>query len=527
MTKTQILDKQIKDWKIKYDNLATARQISEDNLNGEIASLKKELAAKDRMIDSLFGIIKKLDEKVDALTEQVAELTKKNAALKETIAIQNDQIAKLKSRIDKDSNNSSKPPSTDGFTKTVQNNREKSDRKIGGQPGHKGHGLSRFASPTEIREKKVHVCECGGVVESDAVYEAKQLADINVTVSITEERVFGGTCRTCGKRHYAESSEDYINPVQYGENIKALAALLNNHGCVSVNRTREIINSITGNQLNISDATIVNIQKSLSGKLGKTLADIRENLLNSRVLNADETGASVNAKRNWIQVFSNKLFTLCGYNSKRGTVSIEEMDILDCFTGILVHDHFSSYYKNSLATHSECNAHILRYLKGIMEVFKHEWAKEMTGLLADTLKRKKECMAAGKDSLDPVELEEISKRYDFILANGQREYEDLIRGKKRISYANDERLLLKRFNEFKNEHLRFITNFDAPFDNNQAERDLRCFKTKMKVSGCFRSEKGIDSFVKTYSVISTLKKHKLGIYKSIRDIFAGNVLTFQ
>lgn len=527
MTRTQILEMQVKDWKIKYDNLAAAKKISEDNLNQEIADVKKELAAKDKMIDSLFEIIGKLDKKVDELTVQVAELTKENIALKEIIAVQNDQIAKLKSRINKDSDNSSKPSSTDGFKKPIQNNREKTGKKAGGQPGHKGHGLIRFMNPTDIIEKKIQVCDsCNGDVRNDDDYIAKQLVDVEMKMKVCEERVYAGTCVKCGKRYVGAFSEEYINPVQYGNNIKTLITILNSHGYVSINKTRDILNSITGNQLNISESTIVNIQNSLSIKLDKTLESIKNNLISCKVLNADETGCRVNSKTNWVQVFSNNLFTLCGHNIKRGSVSIEGMGILDYFIGILVHDHFSAYYKNTLVTHAECNAHILRYLKGIMEIFKHEWAKEMVELLVDVLRTKKTCVASGKISLYSNELEEISKKYDFILNKGQQEYEESIKGKKKISYSNDERLLLKRLREFKNEHLRFITNFDAPFDNNQAERDLRGFKTKTKVSGCFRSDKGIESFTKIYSLISTLKKQNQNIYKNILDIFGGKELTF-
>lgn len=162
-----------------------------------------------------------------------------------------------------------------------------------------------------------------------------------------------------------------------------------------------------------------------------------------------------------------------------------------------------------------------------MEIFKHEWAKEMIELLVDVLRTKKEYIAAGRNSLDPNELEEILKKYDIILNEGQQEYEDSIKGKKKIFYSNDERLLLKRLREFKNEHLRFISNFEAPFGNNQAtERDIRPFKTKTKVSGCFRSEKGIESFIKIYSLVSTLKKQNRNVYTNIRDIFGGKELTF-
>lgn len=528
MTKLMIKEKQLNDWKIKYSNLLVAKEISENNLKEEIKTLKKELAQKDKQIEFLYELVRKLDAKVDGLTAQIAELTKENIALKETIALQNDQILKLKSRINKDSDNSSKPSSTNGFRKPIQNNREKTERKVGGQLGHKGAGLGQFSNPTEILDKKVLCCDdCNGTVINSNKYIPKQLVDVEIKVTIREERVFTGICENCGKKHTGVFSEEYINPVQYGNNIKSLMTTLNSHGFVSINKTTDILNSITDNQINISGATVVNIQNSLADKLENTINSIKENLIKCRVLNADETGCRIDAKTNWVQVFSNEYFTLCSPNEKRGSASIEDMGILDYFIGILVHDHFSAYYKNSIVTHAECNAHILRYLKGIIETFKRAWAKEMIEHLADILERKKQKIAIGIKALDSSEIEEISKKYSEIIEKGEKAYEEAIEGKKNISYFNDERLLLKRLKEFKDEHLRFITNFEAPFTNNQAERDLRPLKTKTKVSGCFRSHKGAETFTKIFSVISTLKKQEMNVFKNIRDIFNGKNLSFD
>lgn len=526
-TKKQI-EARARDWKTKHENLVIQKEISDFAYKEEISSLKKELAEKDKKIDFLYDVIKKLDAKVDALAHQVSELTKENAMLKEIIATQNDQIQKLKSRLNKDSNNSSKPPSTNGYKKVVQNNRDKTGNKIGGQFGHKGNYLKYFSNPTEIIEKKVLVCDqCKGEVESSEEYTFKQLADIEIHLSVKEERVFSGVCINCGKPHTGVFSEEYVNPVQYGNNLKSLITLLNSHGFVSINKTTEILKSITDHQINISDATVVNIQKSFSDLLEDTISSIKSNLIKCKVLHGDETGCRVNAKTNWVQVFSNNMFTLCGYDEKRGTASIEGMGILDYFVGILVHDHFSSYYKNTMATHSECNAHILRYLKSIIEIFKHSWAKEMIEHLVDCLNRKKIYIANDEKAFTYQELEEISEKYIDILRKGQLEYEEAIKGKKRIDYYNDERLLLKRLEEYKEEHLRFVSNFYAPFDNNQAERDLRPLKTKTKVSGCFRSKEGIKAFLNIYSLISTLKKQNMNVYSSIRDIFYGKKFVFE
>jgi len=527
MTTTQLLEKQLKDWKTKYANFAFAKEAEVEALNQEICLLKKELVRKDKQIESLYHMIQKIDAKVDELTDQVSELTKENTLLKETIILQNEQIVALKSRINKDSDNSSKPSSTNFFKKPIQNNREKTGRKPGGQIGHKGSSLKQFNDPTEIIEKSKSHCNCGGEIKYGKDYLAKQLVDIDVRMNIIEERIRNGVCIICGKKHAGTFSEEFKNPVQYGNNIKSLITLLNNHACVSINKTTEILNSITDNQLNIADSTVVNIQNALSSNLDITVQSIKRQLIECEVLHADETGCRVNGKVDWIQVFCNKKFTLCGHNEKRGSVAIEDMDILKYFIGILVHDHFSSYYKDNLFTHSECNAHILRYLKNIIETFKHGWAREMIDLLTTILQMKKEHVALGKSSFTTEELTKLSNAYDNILANGQAEYENSILGKKHIKYYNDERLLLKRLLEFKDEHLLFATNFVAPFDNNQAERDIRPFKTKMKVSGCFRSKTSIKSFVKIYSVISTLKKHEMNIYKNIRNVFNGKDLVFS
>lgn len=147
MVKAQILERQLADWKIKYSNLQVLKEISEDNLKEEIDVCKKELVQKDKQINSLYEIIKTIDTKVNSLTIQVAELSKENIALKEIIVIQNNQILKLKSRINKDSDNSSKPSSTNGFKKIIQNNREKTGKSIGGQVGRKRSSLTKFSNP--------------------------------------------------------------------------------------------------------------------------------------------------------------------------------------------------------------------------------------------------------------------------------------------------------------------------------------------------------------------------------------------
>ena len=69
---------------------------------------------------------------------------------------------------------------------------------------------------------------------------------------------------------------------------------------------------------------------------------------------------------------------------------------------------------------------------------------------------------------------------------------------------------------------RFVRDLAVPFDNNQAERDVRNIKTKAKVSGCFRSEGGAKNYLKIMSYIGTAAKNGINAYEALVAAFKGN-----
>jgi len=349
MTK-QMLQRQAKDLKIKLSNLSIQREISEGLLREEISSFSKKLRIKDSQIKMLQQYIADCEKKIEELMERGAAKDKKISKLTDEAAALRDQRDKFKAMLNKDSSTSSKPPSTDGFKKAKASSlRKKSGKKPGGQKGHPGHTIEPFQKPTKIIEKKPKTaCSCGGVVQCADEYTAKQVADIKIIVDVVEERVYSGRCDSCSKLHSGEFSEGFVNPVQYGTNVKTLIAYLNGYGNVSINKTVDIINGISGGALHLSEGTVVNFQRSLSQKIQQPLEIIKQRLIQCNVLGADETGCRVNGKLNWIQVFSNSQYTLFGFNKKRGDLYADDVDILDLFTGILVHDHFKSYYGYAL-----------------------------------------------------------------------------------------------------------------------------------------------------------------------------------
>ncbi len=524
-----MLQRQIKDLRARLSNLAVKKEMSEQRLQEKTNSFSQQLRDQEGQIKMLQQYIADQEKKIDELTERLYTKDKKIEELNNEVTVLRNQRDKFKAMLNKNSANSSKPPSTDGFRKAKASSpRRKSGKKPGGQPGHPGHTVNLFLNPTKIVEKKPPaICSCGGQINCGTQYTPKQVVDICIEVEIAEERRFDGQCKSCGKFHHGEFSEAFVNPVQYGSNVKALAAILNGYGNVTVNKTVEILNGISGGVLNLSESTVVNIQKSLAENLNETIEIIKQRLIACNVLGADETGCRVNGKVNWIQVFSNSQYTLFGINEKRGSLYADNMDILELFTGILVHDHFKSYYGYKLITHAECNVHILRYLKAVIEIMKHPWATDMAEFLRETNKLKKHYQSMDRHIMDENELNSFSARYDEILEAGKAQYTAATENKKNISYYNEERLLLKRLAEYKQEHLRFLTNFEVPFDNNGPERDVRLFKNKIKVSGGFRSEEGARTYVKIASLISTLRKQNANVYFTIKDIFNGITPTFD
>jgi transposase len=399
----------------------------------------------------------------------------------------------------------------------IQNSREKTGKKPGGQPGHKGKVHKLFNNPTHIKDIKAAKCKCGGKVKYSGEFKAKQLVDIEFVTSIVEFRAHEGICECCRKsvRNHAPVND----LITYGNNLKSFSAMLSLEGMVSINRTRQIISELTVGRLNLSEGTISKWGKDLSGHVAPAISAIKDKLLLAPVLHKDETGIRINKTLHWFHVLGNKLYTLYHAHKKRGNEADKAVGILPAYSGILAHDHLVGLYA-FLCDHAECNAHILRYLKAAIEKKKRVWAEDMIKLLLEA----KKAVEKSDKPLHHATFRKFQRRYDDILKQAKQEF---LKSESPNDNGEDMKLM-RRMKKYKDEHLRFISDPKVPFDNNQAERDLRMIKAKSKISGCFRADDGGEIFAANKSYTSTLRKNGRNIFDGIRDAFAGRpMLCFE
>ncbi|MGL6063996.1 MAG: IS66 family transposase [Fusobacteriaceae bacterium] len=314
--------------------------------------------------------IYKLFMEVKPLTN--SELLEENKMLKEQIKILMIEIEMLKARLNMNSSNSSKPPSTDGFKKKLKTKslRVKSNKSSGGQIGHKGSTLNKVLEPDSIIELAHDSCEhCQSDIKNIGVDEIKtrQIFDIPpIKIKVTEYRATSKICPHCARKSVAKFPDDVAQPTSYGPNIQSLILNLNVQQHLPYKRTQELL--LDYFNLHISQGTIANILRRAYSKLEKIEKVIKDELINSETLHVDESGQRIESTLRWLFSFSNDKYTLYKSHKKRGKKALDDIDILPKYNGIVSHDCWSAYDRYNNYNHALCCAHLLRELVFIKEI---------------------------------------------------------------------------------------------------------------------------------------------------------------
>jgi transposase len=461
----------------------------------------------------------------DKVGQQIVELA-------EQLAKQAEIIKELQAKAAKNSRNSGKPPSSDGYGKAnkTESLRKKGERSNGGQPGHAGSTLNAVENPDHTETHDPAQCKsCHTSLEDVEVsgLEERQVFDIPaIRIEVTAHRATVKRCPCCGTENVGDFPETVTQSVQYGHDVKTWAAYFSNQHFIPVERTAQIFRDLLGHAP--SEATLLKASQELERLIEPARQAVKAQLQQADVLHVDETGLRVQGKLHWLHSASTDKLTDYTVHGKRGKEAMTEAGILEDFTGKMVHDHWKVYFTFDQSEHALCNAHHLRELTYIEKQYGQPWAANMAALLLD-IKEQVEKTAIDSDYLPIAQIQLYEQRYDTLVAQGlkdnpysvadNKDGEAKKRGRPKQTPAYN---LLIRFKDFKPETLAFMYDFRVPFDNNQAERDIRMVKVKQKVSGGFRTFEGAQRFGSIRGYISTVRKNSVCVFEAIKSAFSGS-----
>jgi transposase len=455
---------------------------------------------------------------IDQLRVQVDRLQAANERLQA-------RVAELEGRLGQDSNNSNRPPSSDGLRKRPRpaRPREQGARDPGKQPGAPGAYLAQVPDPDEIMVHAPARCAgCGGDLTSAPVtgVQARQVFDLpEVRLRVTEHRAEQRACG-CGQATWATFPGLARAAACYGPGVRAVGCYLLVAQHLPVERAARLLAEVLGAP--VAAGTLAGLVGEAADSLrtpGGFVEQIREQLRHAEVANFDETGARVAGRLHWVHSASTATLTWQTVHPKRGVEAMDAAGILPGFAGVAVHDGWSPYRHYQDAAHALCGAHLLRELDAVADEPRQGWAAGMRELLTDAMAATDQARAAGTSGVHDQARDRLHARYQRLLADGHA-----ANPPRRADHGQRPAAarLLGRLDTHRAQVLRFLDDLRVPFTNNQAERDLRMVKLQQKISGCWRSRTGAEAFLAVRSYLSTARKQDMNPLDVLGQLFGGH-----
>jgi transposase len=394
----------------------------------------------------------------------------------------------------KDSHNSNLPPSKElpssEYIRKTKSLRMNSSRRRGGQYGHKGESL-QFLSPDRIVPLVPCYCShCHGALScADAVlHEVRQSIDIPpVRKYVTEYRQYRKQC-TCGHVTLCPFPDGVTSHAVYGSGVEQLVSYFSVYHYLPFQRLRELLGDVF--DLKLSTGTIHNILKRMRLRSEKAYEKIRLLLGSSPVVGADETGTAINGRIYWSWVWQTSRISYIHVDNARGREAIRRVIPHGLPQSTLVTDCFTPYFLYAKPkSHQICIAHLLRELRYLGEYYKDQnWSARFSEMLCRGLR-------LAKEGCSPADWKQLIVQHHELL-------------QEEISHVQQKlRSFQQRMIKRKECLFNFLKIPDVPPDNNASERDIRGFKVKLKIAGCFRSVEGAQAFATLQSIIKTAKKN--------------------
>jgi transposase len=462
--------------------------------------------------------------------EEIAVLKAENAALRKQMTGLVARVQELEARLAKDSHNSGKPPSSDGMARKTRSLRQRSGKKPGGQIGRHGQTLRLVATPDAVVEHRpTHCTGCQAPLSAAApvvLRERRQVHELPpVRLVVTEHQALHVRCLTCQAVSVGAFPIAVPSRVQYGPHLRALCVYLVEQQLLPYGRVRELLGDLVGTPVSVG--TLVEWVQEAAVALEPVEAQMKAALRQAPVLHNDETGVRQAGRLAWMHVASTKLLTHYAVHPKRGAEATAAIGILPGYRGVSVHDGWKPYWTHTSCRHALCNIHHLRELTFLHEHYHQPWAKELKDLLREMKGAADQARADGVAQLPWATRKDFVARYDALLAAGLAANPPPARaphqrGRLKQSPARN---VIDRLWVGRDEALAFLDDLHIPFDNNQAERDLRMLKVQQKISGCFRSIHGGVAFARIRGYLSSLKKQRVKGLAALESVFVGQPLS--
>lgn len=493
--------------------------------------LPNDIATCHRIILELATALEGIKSQLEAYVHQFEGIKPQIEGYIHQIEVQRGQISQLElrvkeleSQLNQNSRNSSRPPSTD-WKKSKPAFPRQSGGKIGGKKGHDGGTLKMVAQADKVESHYLAACKhCGKTHYQEPlnVQARRQVFDIPPPrIEVTEHQALSWVCCGCHRENRGEFPVGVTSAVQYGPRLQTMSVLMNNVYCLPRNKVQQIFQDLYGVTLN--ESTLQNQQQAAYEALAEDEAYIKSRLSQSPVVHFDETGFYVDKQRYWEHVACNERYTHLFVHLKRGAAAHEKhLSILPEFTNRAVHDCLASYFLFKLCLHGTCNSHLLRELTALIEQGSN-WAKQFHAFLLDLYQRSEN----GQASIPKKQHAQVRATYEKLLRLADKEEPPPIpkpRGKPKKTKGRN---LFDRLNKHHDAVLAFAFYDAVPFTNNQAERDIRPTKTKMKVSGCFRTMQGAKIYARVQSFVSTVRKLQFNPFKELYTALTGGIPEYR
>jgi len=468
----------------------------------------------------LSGIdIDKVIQETNELIEKDKELSSASKAMFNMLILLIQLLAK---RIGLNSRNSSKPPSTDA-PNVPKNKKGNSTNKPGGQKGHVGSTLEKVTAPDETKVIPIDRTTIPPGRYREDGFETRQVFDIHICRKVTEYQA-QVLVNEKGQRFVAPFPKGVTKAVQYGKTVKAHAVYMSQYQLIPYARIQEYFTDQL--QIPISKGSIFNFNKVAHGLLTEFSEITKKHLVASARMNVDETGINIDGKRRWLHCASNDLWTDFFPHVKRGCEAMDERGIIAQFSGVLCHDHWKPYYRYDGCLHALCNAHHSRELIRSFEQDGQQWANEMDELLKTINKEMRDAGGVLPENITQTyrkKYQDILTRADIECPAPTRAESDKKQGRLKRSKSRN---LLERLSKYEDDVLRFMSDINVPFTNNQGENDIRMTKVQQKISGCFRSMEGAEIFCRVRGYLSTCQKHGVSSSQAMELLFDGKLPDF-